>query len=183
MASSVSICFLINHHSILFILFTFPGISPLSEILSILIRLYHKHLDLSMTTRVLLSLQNGMLRSQTYCPILPSCPVAPNLRVMDSSMSFSNLSFFSNFLTQVLAYNGALMSRVEPGSPALQADSLRMQEFDSWVRKNPWRREWQPTPVFLRGESHGQRSLDLQRVRQDWAINTFTFRLPWWLCR
>ena len=23
----------------------------------------------------------------------------------------------------------------------------------------PWRREWQPTPVFLLGESHGQRSL------------------------
>ena len=23
----------------------------------------------------------------------------------------------------------------------------------------PWRREWQPTPVFLPGESHGQRSL------------------------
>ena len=25
--------------------------------------------------------------------------------------------------------------------------------------KIPWRREWQPTPVFLAGESHGQRSL------------------------
>ena len=25
--------------------------------------------------------------------------------------------------------------------------------------KIPWRREWQPTPVFLLGESHGQRSL------------------------
>ena len=25
--------------------------------------------------------------------------------------------------------------------------------------KNPWRRKWQPTPVFLPGESHGQRSL------------------------
>ena len=23
----------------------------------------------------------------------------------------------------------------------------------------PWRREWQPTPVFLPGEFHGQRSL------------------------
>ena len=31
--------------------------------------------------------------------------------------------------------------------------------FDSWVRKIPWRRDWQPTPVFLLGESHGQRSL------------------------
>ena len=37
-----------------------------------------------------------------------------------------------------------------------------MQEtlsFSPWVGKMPWRREWQPTPVFLPGESHGQRSL------------------------
>ena len=31
--------------------------------------------------------------------------------------------------------------------------------FDSWVGKIPWRRKWQPTPVFLPGESHGRRSL------------------------
>ena len=31
--------------------------------------------------------------------------------------------------------------------------------FDTWVGKIPWRRAWQPTPVFLPGESHGQRSL------------------------
>ena len=31
--------------------------------------------------------------------------------------------------------------------------------FDPWVGKIPWRRKWQPTPVFLLGESHGQRSL------------------------
>ena len=29
----------------------------------------------------------------------------------------------------------------------------------SLVKKIPWRREWLPTPVFLPGESHGQRSL------------------------
>ena len=36
-----------------------------------------------------------------------------------------------------------------------------MQETQvwSWVWKVPWRRAWQPTPVFLPGESHGQRSL------------------------
>ena len=28
--------------------------------------------------------------------------------------------------------------------------------FDSWVGKISWRRKWQPTPVFLPGESHGQ---------------------------
>ena len=32
-------------------------------------------------------------------------------------------------------------------------------EFNPWVGEIPWRREWQPTPVFLLGESHGQRSL------------------------
>ena len=31
--------------------------------------------------------------------------------------------------------------------------------FDPWVRKIPWRRKWQPTPVFLPGKSHGQRSV------------------------
>ena len=31
--------------------------------------------------------------------------------------------------------------------------------FDTWVRKIPWRRKWQPTPVFLPGESHGWRNL------------------------
>ena len=35
----------------------------------------------------------------------------------------------------------------------------RRCRFDPWVRKSPWRRNWQPTPVFLAGESHGQRSL------------------------
>ena len=31
--------------------------------------------------------------------------------------------------------------------------------FAPWVGKIPWRRKWQPTPVFLPGESHGQRCL------------------------
>ena len=32
-------------------------------------------------------------------------------------------------------------------------------EFDPWVRKIPWRRKWDPTPVVLPGESQGQRNL------------------------
>ena len=43
-----------------------------------------------------------------------------------------------------------------------------------WVRKIPWRRKWQSNPVFLPGESHGQRSLMGyspwgHRVGHDWA--------------
>ena len=36
---------------------------------------------------------------------------------------------------------------------------MRENQFDPWVGKIPWRRKWQPTPVFLPGKSHGGRSL------------------------
>ena len=36
----------------------------------------------------------------------------------------------------------------------------RRPGFDSWVGKIPWRREWQPTPVFLPGEFHERRNLE-----------------------
>ena len=44
---------------------------------------------------------------------------------------------------------------LEPSSQIMQ----NQPGFDSWVKKTPWRREWQPTPVFLPGKFHGQRSL------------------------
>ena len=31
--------------------------------------------------------------------------------------------------------------------------------FSPWVGKITWSRKWQPTPEFLPGKSHGQRSL------------------------
>ena len=33
----------------------------------------------------------------------------------------------------------------------------RRYRFNTWVENIPWRRAWQPTPVFLPGESHGHR--------------------------
>ena len=39
------------------------------------------------------------------------------------------------------------------------ANAGDMRGFDPWIGKIPWRRAWQPTPVFLPGESHGQRSV------------------------
>ena len=36
---------------------------------------------------------------------------------------------------------------------------MRRSGFDPWVGKIPWRRAWQPTPVFLPRECHGRRSL------------------------
>ena len=41
----------------------------------------------------------------------------------------------------------------------VDASRHKRRGFNPWVGKIPWRRAWQPTPVFLPGESHGQRSL------------------------
>ena len=42
---------------------------------------------------------------------------------------------------------------------ACQCRRCKRCRFDPWVRKIPWRRKGQPTPVFLPGQTHGQRSL------------------------
>ena len=44
-------------------------------------------------------------------------------------------------------------------SPCNAGDAGVPGLIDPLVWKIPWRRKWQPTPVFLPGESHGQRSL------------------------
>ena len=51
--------------------------------------------------------------------------------------------------------------------------AMQKAGFDPWVRKIPWRREWQTTPVFLPGKFHEQRepgelqSMGSQRVGHD----------------
>ena len=47
---------------------------------------------------------------------------------------------------------------VVKSQPANAGDAKRLS-FDSWIRMFPCSRKWQPTPVFLRGKVHGQRSL------------------------
>ena len=39
------------------------------------------------------------------------------------------------------------------------ACQCRRHRFDPWIGKIPWRREWQPTPAFVPGKFHRQRSL------------------------
>ena len=66
---------------------------------------------------------------------------------------------------------------------------MQEMQFDPWVRKIAWRRKWQPTPVYLPGESHGQRSLEgyspwgYKRVRCDLAteqLHQCIFELRSW---
>ena len=40
-----------------------------------------------------------------------------------------------------------------------ETEEKKRSGFNPWVRKIPWGRKWQPTPLFLPEKSHGQRSL------------------------
>ena len=61
-------------------------------------------------------------------------------------------------ITGVLILIGA--SRWHSGKEsACQRRRHKRHSFNPWLRKIPWRRKGQPTPVFLPGKSHGQRSL------------------------
>ena len=68
----------------------------------------------------------------------------------------------------------------------------RRPGFNPWVRKIPWRKEWLPTPVFLPGESHGQRSregcglwgwmYDISFSALPPAVRVTNTRLSCWTC-
>ena len=49
------------------------------------------------------------------------------------------------------------MAQWAKNPPATQ--EIQEMQIRSWIQKIPWRRAWQPTPVFLPRESYGQRSL------------------------
>ena len=47
-----------------------------------------------------------------------------------------------------------------PGGSAVKSPPIMWEmQVRSLGQEDPWRTAWQPTPVFLPGESHGQRSL------------------------
>ena len=59
------------------------------------------------------------------------------------------------FVTLITGFPGGASDK----EPACQCRRQERRMFDPWVGKIPWRRAWQPTPVFLPGKSPGQRSL------------------------
>ena len=85
--------------------------------------------------------------------------------------------FFHGFQWDITKYGASLMAQTVKNPPII---------WETWVQslgwKIPWRGAWQPTPVFLPGESPwteepgGLQSMESQRVRHNWGLSTAQHR-------
>ena len=84
-------------------------------------------------------------------------------------LDFKILTLYRSYLFCIMRYfQCGLLSSKES---SCQFKRLRRHRFYPWVRKISWRKAWQPTPLFLPGESHGQRNLAalVYRVAKSWT--------------
>ena len=70
-----------------------------------------------------------------------------------------SLNHYSGSINHSYNHIGGFPGGTSGKEPTCQCRRCKRHGFDPWVGKIPWRRAWQPTPVFLPGESHEQRSL------------------------
>jgi len=63
------------------------------------------------------------------------------------------------YLNYLIKINGASQVTLVVKNPPGNAEDIRDAGWIPRLGRFPWIRPWQPTPVFLPGESHGQRSL------------------------
>ena len=78
---------------------------------------------------------------------------------LDKSPIFLTLKFTNIYCKMGVYAHFGLPWWLSNKEPACQCRRHKRRGFNPWVGKIPWRRKWQPTPVFLPGKSHGQRSL------------------------
>ena len=69
-------------------------------------------------------------------------------------MSWDYPVLFEGMFCSIIGFPGGVSCK----EPACQCRRHKRYGFDPWVGEIPWRRAWQPTAVFLPGESHGQKS-------------------------
>ena len=73
--------------------------------------------------------------------------------LIDNMVYIHNVKLLSIKKNEVMPFASLVAQRIK------HFLHCRRPGFDPCVGKIPWRRKWQSTPVFLPGESHGQRSL------------------------
>ena len=91
------------------------------------------------------------MKVKSESEVAQSCPTLSD--AMDCSLPGS--SVHGIFQARVLELGAIALKQ----NPACQCRRHKRHGFNPQVGKISWRRKWQPTPVFMPGESHGQRSL------------------------
>ena len=121
------------------------------------------------------------VRENRKCAVCPSWESqAPGLSVWPGKERWGLAGFQNGWLCFGYAEfersvrNRGFLGGASGKEPAYKCRRYKRHGFDPWVRKILWRREWQPTPVFLPGklwaeEPGGLQSLELQRVGHDWS--------------
>ena len=117
--------------------------------------------QISLCNYIIIRIQNDILPSQIRpSPILSLPTTDPfsatiifpfrtrHINGIRGYHTFGDQLFISQHKTELVVKN-----------PPANAGRCKRHGFDPWVGTIPWMRKWQSTPVFLPGESHGQRSL------------------------
>ena len=86
-----------------------------------------------------------------------------------------------------LKLHSVISSRASQVAPVVKNPPTKCRRykrwgFDPWVRKIPWGQAWQPTPVFLTGKSHGQRSMASYTVHRITRSQTLRKRFSMHRC-
>ena len=122
---------------------------------------------------------------QEYWSGLP-CPLPgdlPNPGIKPTSLTSSALTgrFFTTSATWEAPDIRLVLFKILVAQMVKNLPACGRPEVHPWVGKIPWRREWQPTLVFLPGESPwteepgGLQAMGSYRVRHDWATNTHNY--------
>ena len=106
--------------------------------------------------------------------------IYPEERLLDHMVAL-----FLIFWGTSILISGGFLGGASGKEPTCQCRRCKRHGFNPWVRKIPWRRKWQPTPVFLPGESHGQRSLAGYSPwgckESDMTLPLSIYWFPYWL--
>ena len=91
----------------------------------------------------------------------PSIPSRPKLLISPRPFLLGRRNHQTCVITDLSSSINSQGLKGFPGGSEVKAvcPQCGRPGFNPWVRKIPWRRKWQPTPVFLPGESRGRRSL------------------------
>ena len=107
-----------------------------------------------------------------FCGLLSASTNIANIQRLTKHTCISQVGFYIVCTLPGVKTDG--LPRGLSGEESCQCERRKRRGPDPWVTKSPWGREWQPTPAFLSGKLHRQRSLAgyslwSRRVRHGWT--------------